>query len=54
MVDFIRESGCFRLWWKLQFYFVLLAGLVYLARGWRVGLDARAFTPRAYEPGNEQ
>ena len=21
---------------------------------WRAGLDARAFTPRAYEPGNEQ
>ncbi|UMX54934.1 NADH-quinone oxidoreductase subunit A [Escherichia coli] len=36
------------------FIFVLLAGLVYLGAYWRAGLDARAFTPRAYEPGNEQ
>ncbi|VEB56656.1 NADH dehydrogenase I chain A [Salmonella enterica subsp. enterica] len=50
----IRESGWVGFVEAAIFIFVLLAGLVYLARIGALDLDARAFTPRAYEPGNEQ
>ncbi len=36
------------------FIFVLLAGLAYLARIGALDWTPGAFTPRAYEPGNEQ
>ncbi len=48
----IRESGWVGLW-KLQFLFLCYWQVWFIWCVWRAGLDARAFTPRAYEPGND-
>ncbi len=46
----IRESGWVRLCGSCNFYFCVTGRSGLSGAYWRAGLDARAFTPRAYEP----
>ena len=48
-----RKRLC-RLCGSCNFYFCVTGRSGLSGAYWRAGLDARAFTPRAYEPGNEQ
>ncbi len=50
----IRESGWVGFVEAANFYFCVTGRSGLSGAYWRAGLDARAFTPRAYEPGNEQ
>ncbi len=50
----IRESGWVGFVEAAIFIFCVTGRSGLSGAYWRAGLDARAFTPRAYEPGNEQ